>query len=290
VNKVKGILLGLLSSSAFGLIPFFSIPLMQSGMEIPSILFYRFLFSSLFLFPVLLFRKDNMRVAFRQFTILFVLSICYAATSLGLIWSYSFIPSGITTTIHFLYPVLVAIIMVCVFKEKKSVVILLAAILSFAGVALMCRSDTDLTLKMIGVYIALSTVVTYSLYIIGVNKFGLDSINPLVVTFYILFFGAVFFGIYALSTTGMEAITTRQEWINLIILAFLPTVVSDYALILSIKYAGSTTAAILGVMEPVTAVCMGAWFFSEQFNLYSLAGLVTVLFSVILAVVAQSRK
>jgi drug/metabolite transporter (DMT)-like permease len=259
-------------------------------MEIPSILFYRFLFSSLFLFPVLFFRRNSIRVAFRQLIVLFVLSIFYAATSLGLIWSYSFIPSGITTTIHFLYPVLVALMMIYFFREKRSPVILLSAILSFAGVAFMCRSDTSLTLKMLGVYIALATALTYALYIIGVNKFGLASINPLVVTFYILFFGAVFFGIYAVSTTGMEAITTRQEWINLIILALLPTVVSDYALILSIKYAGSTTAAILGVMEPVTAVCMGVWFFFEQFNLYSLTGLLIVLCSVVMVVTVQSPK
>jgi len=290
MTKFKGIVLGLLSSASFGLIPSFSIPLMQEGMGIASILFYRFLFSTLLILPLLFFRKSNIKVGGKRIVILSVLSIFFAATSLGLIWSYSFIPSGITTTIHFLYPVLVAIIMIYFFREKKSVLIFLSAILSFIGVALLCWSDTAVMVRMVGVYIALATIVTYAVYIVGVNRFGMNRIDSLVVLFYIVFFGTFLFGIYALSTTGIEAITTKKEWIYLIILAFLPTVVADFALILSIKYAGETVAAILGVMEPVVAVFMGVLFFSESFNLYSFIGLIIVLFSVIMTIIAGSGK
>jgi drug/metabolite transporter (DMT)-like permease len=279
--KFRGILLGLLSSGTFGLIPFFSIPLMRDGMGIPSILFYRFLFSSIIMAPICLLGNKNIKVGFHNFTVLSLLAAFYACTSLGLIWSYSYIPSGVTTTIHFLYPILVAVIMMFLFKEKKSAFVFFSALLSFAGVALLCWGDTGETLKPAGVYIALTTVITYALYIVGVNRFGLNRIHSLVVTFYILSFGAIFFGAYALLSTGIEPIHSGTAWLNLIILAFLPTVVSDFALIVAIKYAGSTVSAILGVMEPVVAVCMGVWFFSEHFNLYSFFGLLLVLSSVV---------
>jgi drug/metabolite transporter (DMT)-like permease len=288
--KIKGILLGLLSSGTFGLIPFFSIPLMREGMGIPSILFYRFLFSAIIMAPVCcLSGNKNIRVGFRNFAVLFILAVFYACTSLGLIWSYSYIPSGVTTTVHFLYPVLVAFIMMFFFKEKKSLSVLFSALLSFAGVALLCWGDADRTLELSGVYIALTTVITYALYIVGVNKFGLDRIHSLVVTFYVLSFCAIFFGIYALLSTGIEPVRQGMEWFNLIVLAFLPTVVSDYALIVAIKYAGSTVSAILGVMEPVVAVCMGVLFFSEHFSLYSFLGLFSVLFAVVTVVVSRGR-
>jgi drug/metabolite transporter (DMT)-like permease len=179
--------------------------------------------------------------------------------------------------------------MMCFFKEKKSAFVFFSALLSFAGVALLCWGDTNQTLKLLGVYIALATVATYAMYIVGVNKFGLDKIHSLVVTFYILFFGALFFCIYALLSIGIEPIRNEMEWFNLIVLALLPTVVSDYALIIAIKYAGSTVSAILGVMEPVVAVCTGVWFFSEQFNLYSFIGLVLVLLSVVMVIASRGR-
>jgi hypothetical protein len=47
MNKVNGLLYGLLSSASFGLIPLFTIPAMQAGMQFESILFYRFLFACL---------------------------------------------------------------------------------------------------------------------------------------------------------------------------------------------------------------------------------------------------
>ncbi|MDR0725664.1 MAG: DMT family transporter [Prevotellaceae bacterium] len=288
--KHKGILLGLLSSGTFGLIPFFSIPLMRGGMGIPAILFYRFLFAAIAMTPVCLFLNRSMNVGFRNFAVLFVLAIFYAGTSVGLIWSYSYIPSGITTTIHFLYPILVAFIMMYCFGEKKSAFIFFPALLSFAGVAFLCWNDTNITLKLLGVYIALATVVTYALYIVGVNKFGINRIHPLIVTFYILSFGAVFFGIYALLTSGIEPIHSSKEWFNLIVLALLPTVISDYALIVAIKYAGSTISAILGVMEPVVAVCMGVCFFAERFNLYSFIGLFLVLSAVIMTIISRMEN
>jgi drug/metabolite transporter (DMT)-like permease len=287
--KFKGVLLGLLSSGTFGLIPFFSIPLMQNGMGIPSILFYRFLFSAIIMAPVCLPGNRTVKVGSRNLIVLFVLAVFYAGTSLGLIRSYSYIPSGVSTTIHFLYPVLVAFIMMCFFKEKRSMFVFFSALLSFAGVALLCWGDTTETPKLLGVYIALITVVTYALYIVGINKFGLDKIHSLVVTFYIVSFGALFFGLYALFSTGIEPIRNGTEWFNLIVLALLPTVVSDYALIVAIKYAGSTVSAILGVMEPVVAVCMGVWFFSEHFNLYRFIGLVLVLLSVVTVIVSRDR-
>jgi drug/metabolite transporter (DMT)-like permease len=260
---------------------------MRGGMSIPTILFYRFLFSAIIMFPVFLVQTQKIKIGFHSLGILFILSAFYAATSLGLIWSYSYIPSGITTTIHFLYPILVATIMMFFFKEKKSALIVVSTLLSFTGVALLCRSEGEGVLIFSGVYIALATVVTYALYIVGINKFGMSKISPVTVTFYVLSFGALFFGIFALSTTGIEPIHNGIEWMYLIILAFLPTVVSDYALVLAIKYAGSTISAILGVMEPVVAFCMGVCFFSEQFNMYGFGGLFLVIVSVITTILSK---
>lgn len=43
MNRLKGFIYGLATSVTFGLIPLFTLPLMQGGMSLDSILFYRFL-------------------------------------------------------------------------------------------------------------------------------------------------------------------------------------------------------------------------------------------------------
>lgn len=218
-----------------------------------------------------------------------VLGIFYAATAMALVFSYLYIPSGVATTIHFLYPILVTLIMVAFFKEKRSIALLLAAIISLAGVALLCWSG-EATLNPMGIFIALMTVVTYATYIVGINKSGVGKMDSHILTFYILLFGAFAFGIFAWATTGVEGIHTGGEWLNLILLAFFPTVVSDLTLILAIKYAGSTTTSILGSMEPLVAVCVGVLFFREDFGWNSLIGLLFVLASVTMVILLQARR
>ena len=258
-------------------------------MGIPSILFYRFVFSVIFLLPFFIIYAKYTKWSNELLGFLICTGIFFAITSMGLIVSYSYISSGVATTIHFLYPVLTAAIMMYIFNDKKSHIFLIITLLSFIGVLFLCWTNAG-NLNFWGISYSLITVVTYALYIVGIDIFELKKISPLLVTFCILFVGAIIFGIYALSTTGIEPICSPMEWKNLIVLAFFLTVLSDYALILAIEFAGSTISAILGVMEPVIAVCMGVLIFNELFTAYSAIGLILVLISIVIAIVLTPEQ
>ena len=120
MNKVNGLLYGLLSSASFGLIPLFTIPAMQAGMQFESILFYRFLFACLALGGILLVNGQSFRIKRQDIPSLFLLALLYLMSAVFLFWGYKFMASGVATTIHFMYPVLTTLIMMLFFKEKKS--------------------------------------------------------------------------------------------------------------------------------------------------------------------------
>lgn len=291
MKSLKGIIYALISSGTFGLIPLFSIPLMlDSHMGLPSILFYRFLFSTLLMGGICFFKKENFKISKKNIITIGWLGTLYAATAMCLIYSYKYIPSGLATTIHFLYPIAVSFLMVAFFKERKSIVLFLAAILSLLGVTLLCWSGEG-SISMIGVAIASLTVITYSVYIVGINQSSVNKMSPEILTFYILLSGAVLFFIFAAtSSTGIESIPNVTAFWRLSLLAFLPTVISDLTLILAIKYAGSTITSILGSMEPLVAVLIGVLYFSEYFNLNSAFGILLILVSVSLVIVFGRRK
>ena len=106
MNKVNGFLYGLLSSASFGLIPLFTIPAMQAGMQFESILFYRFLFACMALGGILLINGQSFRISRRDIPSLLLLAILYLMSAVFLFWGYKFMASGVATTIHFMYPVL----------------------------------------------------------------------------------------------------------------------------------------------------------------------------------------
>lgn len=287
LKSIKGILFAIISSGTFGLIPLFSIPLMQGGMSEPSVLFYRFLLSSLLMLGICLIRRENLKITLKQAYSIFWLGLLYAATALFLIYSYRYIPSGIATTIHFMYPIAVSFIMMMFFKEKRSTVLLLAAVLSVIGVVCMCWTGGDI--QLVGLLVAGATVVTYSFYIVGVNQSKVGRMTAEVLTFYIVFAGTIVFFLFALVNGEVGTIPDMPSFWRLLALAFLCTVVSDFTLVLAIKMVGSTTTSILGSMEPVVAVLVGILYFSEGFSIYSLVGILLIIVSVVMVVVQKSK-
>jgi len=289
MGKTKGIILALISSGTFGLIAFFSIPLLKVGMHAPSILFYRSLLAATFLGIICLVRKRDLRISPKLAVQLLFLGLLYTMTAMGLIYSYNYISSGVSTTIHFLYPVMVACMMIIFYKEKLSRNLLFATALALIGVALLCWSDTGF-INTKGLLAVLLTVFTYSSYIVSLNRKSIKSLEPEVFTFYVMLFGAFIFSVFSYSTTGIEIVPDMASWLNLIGLALFATVLSNLALVTAVKYAGSTITSILGSMEPVVATLVGIFHFGEPFGWNSFFGLALIIGAVTLVIMINQKK
>lgn len=289
MKGIKGVFYAILSSGTFGLIPLFTIPLVEElGVNEANVLFYRFFISSLLMGGICLLRKNNLRIGGKLILSVLGLGLLYALTALFLVYSYNYIASGIATTIHFLYPLCVSLVMVFLFNEKQTKSLVVAAFLSLVGVALMCWTGGEL--HLLGVLLAGMTVLTYGFYIVGLNQLTNKGVSADVLTFYVILTGAILFFIYAqFDGGGVDPIPSFRAGLYLLLLAFLATVISDFALVLAVKHAGSTVTAVLGAMEPLVAVSMGVLVFAEYFGVQSFIGLLLVLFSVTL-VILTSRK
>ena len=171
------------------------------------------------------------------------------------------------------------------FYEQKT--IFLMAIL---GVYLLSNNGAAGTVSLKGLLLVLTTVVTYALYIVGVNKSCVHRMDGLKLTFYVLLAGAMVFGLN-LSVKGvpLDPIPDWETGVYLLLLALIPTLVSDFTLILSVQHVGSTTTAVLGCMEPLTAVCMGVWFLHESLGFWQFAGIVIILSAVSVVILANSK-
>lgn len=289
-RRITGVAYAVISSTTFGLIPLFTISLLAIGVGSPTILCYRFLIAAIVMSVVMLFTRRSFRLEGDKVAVVAILSILYASTAILLLESYKYIPSGVATTIHFLYPLAVTLTMAWVFKEHISSIIYVAALLSLVGVALLAwgnHSEGDFGR---GVMYAVVTVVTYAAYIVGVMRSRASKIDSVVLTFYVLAFGALLFFVYALATEGIESLHTWSSWRDVIMLALVCTVLSDYTLILAIKRIGSTTTSILGSMEPLTAVIVGVAYFGERVDAISIVGLVLIICAVVVVIVQNSPK
>ena len=290
MNNLKGILYAILSSATFGLVPLFSIPLLEGGIGTPTILFYRMGVAALLMGMIARITRHDLKIGFKDLMMFLALGGLYAATSLWLLTSYKYIPSGVATTIHFLYPLVVTLIMILFFREKLSVWLLVAALLSVLGVALLSQGEGNGGSTFKGIAMVLITVVTYASYIVGVNKTRVARMDSIVLAFYVLLTSALIFLAYAVTTTGIEPLPDWRRGADVLLLALLPTVVSNLTLVLAVKHIGSTMTSILGSMEPLTAVLIGVFYFGETFGVLSAIGLCVIVTAVIIVILlAKSR-
>ncbi|MGL5787569.1 MAG: EamA family transporter [Bacteroidales bacterium] len=290
-NQLKGFIYGIISSATFGLIPLFALPALKAGIGLESVMLYRFGISTLAIGAYLILRGESLKVSLKEFITLFFLGTFYASTALFLTASYLYIPSGIATTIHFLYPVVVSAIMIILFRERVSKTVMGASLMALAGVWLISSSESGGTFNLKGMIFVLSTVVTYALYIVGVNKSIVAKMDGLKMTFFVLLSSTIVFIINLLiSGEPLASIPDMQTGINLFLLAIIPTLVSDFTLILAIQHIGSTKTAVLGCMEPVTAVITGILIFHEKMELSQFLGIGIILLAVTFVILGGNRK
>ena len=266
MNKLNGFLYGLLSSASFGLIPMFTIPAMQQGMQFESILLYRFAFATLALGVILLIDGQSFRINRRDIPSLLLLAFFYLISAVFLFWGYKFMASGLATTLHFMYPVLTTLIMMLFFREKKSIWRFMAIALAVAGVFFLSQGDDSGSITFIGIFIVLLSALGYALYLVTVSQLKVGQMKGLRLTFYVFLFGTLLLFI-GIGTTGhTQPIPNLHTAGNLVMLAIIPTVISNLALVRAVKCIGSTLTSVLGAMEPVTAVCVGIFMFGEPFT------------------------
>ena len=280
MKSVSGFLYGLASSASFGLIPLFTVPLLTGGMGFMSVLTYRFVFATMFLAIMLMLRKQSFAVKKKDLLSLLLLSVFYIISSLFLIWGYTFMSSGIATTIHFMYPVITTVIMMFFFHERKSPWRIGAVLTAIAGVYFLSKKNGDADFDWLGVIIVLISGLGYALYLVAIGQMKKLEVKGLKLTFYVFFLSTLFLLTGMFTFGNIESIGNTTNLTNLLLLAFIPTVISNLTLVEAIKRIGSTLTSVLGAMEPVTAVIVGIFVFNEAFTTTIAIGITLIISAV----------
>jgi drug/metabolite transporter (DMT)-like permease len=290
-NAIIGYPAGIITGITYGLNPLFGIPLMNKGIAVDSILFFRYGIAVLILGAILLFNKHSFKIDLKQGGVLLTLGVLYAMSSIFLFEAYKYIPSGLATTLIFLYPVLVALIMTFL-RVVPSWPVWLTIIATFIGVIIMTQSNSSQEIDPIGVLLSLGSALVYALFIVIINRSkAISDISNSLLTFYALSVGAAIFFVRTAISGGdiMAGIDSNMDWLNLVGLAILPTIVSTATLAMATRNIGATKASVLGVFEPITAILVGTLVFGEALTSNIIIGILIAIVAVTFMIVSTKR-
>ena len=160
--------------------------------------------------------------------------------------------------------------------------------MAVCGVALLSLPSTGMSADVKGIIIVILSAVAYGSYIVGVNKSRVRNMNSRKLAFYVFIFTTLIFGVKDLASGSLQMPPDISSVGNLVLLAVLPTVVSNITLVLAVQNIGGTLTSVLGALEPLTAVCIGALVFGEDFSMREASGILLVLVAVTVIILTGS--
>lgn len=291
---MRGTLFGLVAAVCYGLVPLFTLPVSQSEhaedrMSDPSILFYRFLLAAVIIGGYMLVRRKSFRVTRPEMVTLIYLSFLSDGSALFLNDGYNYMTSGVATTIRFMYPVVTAIVMMAFYHEARKLSTISAVVMSVVGVGVLSWQPDGGATSWRGVVIVLISAFCYALYIIRVNRSRVRDMDGLKLTFYVMAIGAAIFAAEALRQDQFQPVSTATQAGNLLLLGIVCTVVTNLCLVAAVKRIGSTMTAVLGALEPLTAVAAGCVVFGEALTWNVLLGIGLIIPAVLIIIFTRGR-
>ena len=289
-SRLKGILCGIGAAVSYGMNPLGALPLYADGINTNTVLFYRYGLAVIFLALFMLVNRKSFTITLRETVVLVPLGVLFVLSSLTLFASFHYMDAGVASTLLFVYPVMVAVMMALFFKERITAVTVFSILLSLTGIVLLYRGGDGEVLNTTGVLLVLLSSLTYAVYIVIVNKSSLR-MSSVKLTFYVLLVGVLFilgYSFFGGEEAEIQILTTPSMWLHASILAVFPTVVSLLLMVVAVHEIGSPPTAVIGALEPLTAVVLGVTLFGEEFTSRLAIGIMLILSAVILIVLGNS--
>ena len=277
-----------MAAICYGTNPLGALPLYEEGVNTSSVLFLRFSIATLILGVVMIANRKSFAVTRGELTTMASLGALMAVSSLTYYQSFRYMDAGIASTILFVYPVMVAVIMATFFREKVTATTITSIVLALAGIGLLYRGDAGISLSMTGVMLVMMSSLTYAVYIVIVNQSEIR-MSIVKLTFYVLLICAMCLFAYSFTSSDLHLMLppSPRAWFFACWLGLVPTVLSLLFMTIAVHEVGATPTAIMGALEPLTAVAIGVMMFGEAFTFRLCVGIVLILAAVLLIVAGK---
>lgn len=288
--KIKGTLFAVLSAIIFGTSPIFFKTIAASGINTTTQVVVRSIITMALAAVLALANKQPILLKGRMLLDALLAFVAgQGMTAILLNSSYAYLPAGMSTSLHFVYPSVVMLVSVIFLRERVNLLKLIALFLSIGAIVLMM--DLRAHGQLIGMILAIASGCTYAFYILYLDRTALKDIPIWTFAFWSSLGCLIAAAGLGISTNTLDLSSATFKGVSLILLMVpLQSVLAVRLFQLGVRYTGSTAASLLSTMEPVTSTILGIVLLHESTDVPKLIGCAAIIFSVILVVLGTKRE
>lgn len=286
--KLKGYVFAALAAATYGTNPAFAVPLYEQGMNPTSVLLFRYLISLPILLAIILGRGRDLRLERGEIVPVLTLGALMGLSSLGLFESYKYLNAGVASTLLFMYPLMVALLMTFFYNERFKITTGICLVTMVAGLTIMVNAGSETSVSVMGLLFVFLSSLTYALYLVMTNvSKKIKHIPTVKLLFYQLLTGSGIFALLLAAGQPLSLPAGTYGWLNVSALALMPTVISLYCTTAAISRIGSTPTAIFGALEPVTAVLLSVIVLGQTMTQNEIIGSIMIIVATTMIVVSD---
>ena len=288
-RTTKGYVLGAVAAVSYGTNALFAVPLYGMGLTTGSVLFYRYFIAVTLLGLFMWWKGHSFRLSGRRLLLMMFEGVMFALSSVLLFDAYRYMDVGLASTLLFVEPVFIALIMWIFYNQRISLLTAASILVCTGGIIFLSNPGPGAYVTVRGIVYVMLASVAYAVYMALINKTSLQRLHGTTITFYSLLFGISVFAVRLDGFASLQAPPADPLGILCILgLAVVPTIVSLLTVAVSIQLIGSVSVSILGALEPLTGVFFGVALFGEHLTVKASVGIVLIITSVLILVCAPS--
>ena len=288
-QMLTGYICAICSAVIYGCMPLMSKYIYAGGVNPLTLVFLR---NALSIIPlgILAYRESKtLRVPAKLLPSVTLMSFLgCSATPILLFSSYQFMASGTATVFHFVYPALVILLQIFFMRKKVQLTNVISVVLCVAGISLFYSPGQPLNFT--GSVLALSSGLTFAIYVVLLSNFDRTHIAGFLFSFYVATISSIILLVICLATGSLTLPTTPARWGLCVLFSLAVTTGAVVLFQHSTFLIGGERTSILSTLEPITGVILGVVVFGEPFGLRVLVGTVLVVAASMLTALWDMKK
>ena len=285
MNQIKGTLYCIVSGMLYGFLGYFGVILVNMGLSVTNMLFWRFFIASIMMFCILKKPHFNYMVSRESFYTLLSGLCFYSSSTILFFFASTYIGTGLAMVIFFAYPAFVMLINRFILKKQDGSYYLALCIL-LIGIVLISDIQ-EVTFDLYGILIAIFSALFYALYVISSKNINID---PKLSSFMVCVGCSITCLICVILDKSFFIPLDLWSWMNICAISAICTAVPILLLLEGLKFVSPTKASILSVLEPIGVLICGIWLLDEVVSNMQIVGAILVLSGALVTLIPKNKR